>query len=424
MKKSLFTLLLLLSCCAWSDAANTCTLPDVPTAREQAKQQNKPIIILRHGSDWLHDDAAICRKWQKLIDSPELAGKAVYGQFDDTTGQENGDIRKKILPVECFNMPEVVVMAADGTLMAVLPTKMVRGKEASITKVINKMIEIYPEFCQLAEKARSTNGPEGAKAAGQALDLLYARDAVRCRALIDIINKKDPNDTTGYRSQYGLEHMGMYKEINAILKGGPEGQLKDAERKFDDAIKYVEKVLKNKRLKGERRQQWLCGLAYAHRERIRSTKGTDWTPCLKALKEAVDINPDNEIGIGAAKYHKYLDPDSYYVIKNDFYEGSDQTLHFEKEWRMDVTHHIKGPSTYTFSLVPCSNGRLDTRDFRVYVNGKLADQIDDDKKITKTVDFDLSSLPSGKAKVEVRLRATCRDGWFGCSGHIKMEKKK
>lgn len=423
MKKSLFTLFVLMSSFAVVEAANTCTLPTVPETKEQAKTQKKPIIILRHGSDWLHDDARICSKWKTLISKPEFAGKAIFGQFDDITGQK-GDERQKILPVECFNMPEVVIMAPDGTLMAVLNTKMMRGKEEAQAKVIAKMIEIYPEFDALAEKARSTKGEEAAQAAGKALDMLYARDAVRCRALIDIINKQDPNDTTGYRSQYGLEHMGMYKEINAILKGGPEGQLKDAERKFDDAIKYVEKVLKNKRLKGERRQQWLCGLAYAHRERIRSTKGTDWTPCLKALKEAVDINPDNEIGIGAAKYHKYLDPDSYYVIKNDFYEGSDQTLNFEKEWRMDVSHHIKGPGTYTFSLVPCSNGRLDTRDFRVYVNGKLADQIDDDKKITKTVDFDLSSLPSGKAKVEVRLRATCRDGWFGCSGHIKMEKKK
>lgn len=422
MKKTLFTLLVLLSSAALADTANTCKLPDVPTAKEQAKQASKPVIILRHGSDWLHDDAAICRKWQKIIEKPELADKAIYGQFDDVTGQK-GDERKKILPVECFNMPEVVVMSPNGTLMAVLPTKTVRGKEDRIVKILAKMIEVCPEFTQLVEKAGKTDGVEGAKAAGEALDLLYQRDAVRCGALHGIINKKDPDDTSGYRSMYCLEHMGMYREINNRLKGGPEGQLKDADRKFDDAVKYVEKVLKNKKLKGERRQQWLCGLAYAHRERIRSTKGTDWTPCLKALKEAVDINPDNEIGIGAAKYHKYLDPDSYYVIKNDFYEGSDQTLNFEKEWRMDVSHQMDGPGTYTFSLVPCSNGRLDTRDFRVYVNGKLADKIADDKKITKTVDFNLSSLPSGNPKVEVRLRATCRDGWFGCSGHVRMEKK-
>lgn len=422
MKTTLFTLLVLLSSMTVADAANTCRLPDVPTAKEQAKQAAKPIVILRHGSDWLHDDAAICRKWQKIIESSELAGKAVYGQFDDVTGQE-GDTRKKILPVECFNMPEVVVMSPNGTLMAVLPTKMVRGKEAGIKKVLTRMIEICPEFTQLVEKAEKTDGAAGAKAAGEALDLLYQRDAVRCGALHGIINKKDPEDTTGYRSMYCLEHMGMYREINNRLKGGPEGQLKDAERQFDDAIKYVEKVLKNKRLKGERRQQWLCGLAYAHRERIRSTKGTDWSPCLKALKEAVDINPDNEIGIGAAKYHKYLDPDSYYVIKNDFYDTFDQTLNFEKEWRVDVSRHIDGPGTYTFSLIPCYNGRLDTRDFRLCVNGKEVDKIADDKKITKIVDFNLSSLPSGKPKVEVRLRATCRDGWFGCSGHIKMEKK-
>lgn len=422
MKKSFITLLLLLGCCAWSDAANTCTLPDVPASRELAQQQNKPIVIFRHGSDWLHNDAEACSKWAKLIASPELAGKAVFGQYDDVTGQKS-DVRKKMLPVECYNMPEVVIMTPKGVLMAVIPTKTMKGKESAIVKIIAKMIDIYPQFNELAEKAASAEGIAGAKAAGEALELLYQRDAVRCGSLLGIINKKDPEDTTGYRSQFALEHMGMYREINNRLKGGPEGSLKDANRDFDTAIKYVENVLKNKRLKGERRQQWLCGLAYAHRERIRATKSSDWTPCLKALKQAVDINPDNEYGIGAAKYHRYLDPDSYYVIQNDFYEGFDQTLGFEKEWRMDVSHHMKGPGTYTFTLEPCSNGRLDTRDFRVYVNGKLADKIDDDKKITKTVDFDLSSLPTGKAKVEVRLRATCRDGWFGCSGHIRMEKK-
>lgn len=424
MKKTLFTLLVLLAGFAAADTTNSCKLPDVPTAREQAKQQKKPIIILRHGSDWLHDDAAICRKWQKIIDSPELAGKAVYGQFDDTTGQENGDVRKKILPVECFNMPEVVVMAADGTLMAVLPTKMVRGKEAGIIKVLSKMLEIHPEFSQLAEKANKTEGIEGAKAAGEALDLLYQRDAVRCGALHNVINKKDPEDTTGYRSQYCWEHMGMYGQINSILKGGSEGQLKGADRKFDDAIKYVQKVLKNKRLKGERRQQWLCGLAYIYRERNGSTKSDDWKPCLDALKEAVEINPDNEIGIGAAKYHKFLDRDAYYVIKNDFYDSGDQVVGYDKEWRIDVSHHIKGPGTYTFYLEKTKTGRMDTKDFRIYVNGKLADKSDDPSKVTDKVDFDLNSLPSGKPKVEVRLLSRCYDGWFASAGFIRMEKKK
>lgn len=423
MKKTLFTLLVLLSSLATGYAANTCTLPDVPTAREQAKQQNKPIIILRHGSDWLHDDAAICRKWSSLISSPELAGKAIYGQFDDVTGKK-GDERQKILPVECFNMPETVVMAPDGTLMAVLNTKMMRGKEAAITKVLTKMIEICPEFSKLAEQARSAKGEEAALAAGKALDMLYARDAVRCRALIDIINKQDPNDATGYRSQYGLEHMGMYKEINAILKGGPEGKLANADRKFDDAIKYVQKALKNKRLKGERRQQWLCGLAYIYRERNHSTKSDDWKPCLDALKEAVEINPDNEYGIGAAKYHRNLDRSAYYVIKNDFYDSGDQVVGYDKEWRVDVSHHIKGPGTYTFTLEKRKTGRMDTKDFSLYINDKLVEKCADPAKVTNTAEFTISSLPAGKPKVEVRLLSRCYDGWYACSGVIKMKKKK
>ncbi len=423
MKKTLFSLLVLLAGFAVADTINSCKLPDVPTAREQAKQSNKPVIILRHGSDWLHDDAAICRKWQKIINSSELAGKAVYGQFDDVTGQK-GDERKKILPVECFNMPEVVIMAPDGTLMAVLPTKMVRGKEESMVKIMKKMLEVYPEFCKLAEKARTTDGIEGAKAAGQALELLYDRDAVRCRALIDIINKKDPEDTTGYRAQFCWEHMGMYREINNRLKGGPEGKLQGKERDFDAAIKYVSKVLKNKRLKGERRQQWLCGLAYVYRQRNNDTGNDDWKPCLDALKEAVDINPDNEYGIGAAKYHRNLDRNAYYVIKNDFYDSGDQVVGYDKEWRIDVSHHIKGPGIYTFTLEKRKTGRMDTKDFRIYVNGKQVGKCDDPTKVTNTADFDLTSLPSGKPKVEVRLLSRCYDGWYACSGVIKMEKKK
>lgn len=423
MKKSLFTLLLLLSCCAWVDAANTCTLPDVPTAREQGKQQNKPIIILRHGSDWLHDDAAICRKWQDTISHESLKGKAVFGQFDDVTGQK-GDERKNILPVECFNIPEVVIMAPDGVLMAVIPTKMVRGKEGAMLKVMEKMLEICPEFCKLVAKARSTEGVEGAKAAGRALELLYPRDAARCRALIDIINKKDPEDTTGYRSQFCWEHMGMYREINNRLKGGPEGKLQGKERDFDAAIKYVKKVLKNKRIKGERRQQWLCGLAYVYRQRNNSTGNDDWQPCLDALKEAVDINPDNEYGIGAAKYHRNLDRSAYYVIKNDFYDSGDQVVGYDKEWRIDVSHHIKGPGIYTFTLEKRKSGRMDTKNFRIYVNGKQVGKCDAPDKVTNTADFDLSSLPSGKPKVEVRLLSRCYDGWYACSGVIKMEKKK
>lgn len=423
MKKSIFTLLVLMSSFAVADAANSCKLPTVPEAKEQAKTQNKPIVILRHGSDWLHDDAEVCRKWQKIIDQKELSGKAIYGQFDDATGQK-GDERKKILPVECFNMPEAVIMAPDGTLMAVLNTKMMRGKEASITKVINKMIEICPEFCKLAEKARSTDGIEGAKAAGQALELLYDRDAVRCRALIDIINKKDPEDTTGYRALFCWEHMGMYGQINNRLKGGPEGKLQGKERDFDAAIKYVSKVLKNKRLKGERRQQWLCGLAYVYRQRNNDTGNDDWKPCLDALKEAVEINPDNEIGIGAAKYHRNLDRNAYYVIKNDFYDSGDQVVGYDKEWRIDVSHHIKGPGIYTFTLEKRKTGRMDTKDFRIYVNGKQVGKCDDPAKVTNTADFDLTSLPSGKPKVEVRLLSRCYDGWYACSGVIKMEKKK
>lgn len=418
--KTHFLTLLFLICAAGSPllAANTCDLPTYAEAREQAKQTGKALIILRHGSQWLHDDARICSKWDKITKEDSLKG-ALFCQFDDVLGQKE---RNKALPLECWNVPEVLVLAPDGTFMARLSTKIVRGKQETIIKRLEKALSIQPEFSKGLDEARALKGKEAAKKAGETLQLLHPDDALRCRALKDIIQNNDPQDETGYRSQFCLDHMGMYREINNRLKGGPDGSLKNADRDFDSALKYVKKVLKNKRLKGERRQQWLCGLAYVHRERIRATKDDNWKPCLDALQEAVDIDPKSETGIGAAKYHRYLDPDSYYEFDDGFYEGGDQTLGFEKEWRVDVSKQMDGEGSYTFSLVPYHNGRLFTRNFRLFINGKQVDAIDDPNKDTKSVNFNVSSLPRN-AKVQVRLIARCQDGWFGCSGEFRMEKQ-
>ena len=137
----------------------------------------------------------------------------------------------------------------------------------------------------------------------------------------------------------------------------------------------------------------------------------------------IALDPDTQYAKGAKRFVHYWSSDSVTIIENGFYESGHQTLGFEKDWRVNVTDSIDGPGEYTFSLIPVDNGGMVTRNYRLLVNGKEVAKADAPAdKNTKTVQFKVPAVPKG-AKVEVQLTAQCNDGWFGCSGHIRMEKK-
>lgn len=402
--------------------ASTVSFPDVPAAKEQAREANQPALILWYGSDWMPDAAALCKEWESFS---RTGLPVVFGQFDERLGLK-GD-RNKVLPVEHYNLPAVVLLAPDGTFMAEYTgadVKHPKKLEASLRKLLPKAAE----FVKLAAQARQTPGVEGARAAGQALSLVPVKDATRNTELTRLIHEKDPQDTTGYRSLFALEHMGMYKEINMLLQGGADGKLKGAERDFAAAERYVRAALGHKMLKGERLQQWMSGLAYIQKEKLLSSP--DWQKEGKKRKSLADaykaiarIDPKSQYGKGAARLARYWDPQSFYTIKDHFYNSGDQTHNFDKDWHIDVTQSINGKGDYIFSLIPMDNGPMETRHFRLVANGKeIAKAKIDPAANTKTVEFAVPALPKG-TKVEVWLTAKCYDGWFGCQGFVEMKKK-
>ncbi len=417
MKNTLLTIALLPSV-ALACAAATVSFPDVAAAKEQAKSSNKPALILWYGSDWMPGVDALCNSWEEFSRS---GLPVVFGQFNEHLGFKGN--RNKVLPVEHYNLPAAVLLAPDGTFMAEFA-----GAEAkSPQKLAGKIKGLLPKaasFAELAAKARQTPGVEGAQAAGQALSLVPMEAAMRNQELTRIINEKDPQDTTGYRSLFGLEHMGMYKEIKTLLQGGADGGLKGAARDFDAAERYVRHVINRKMVTGERLQQWLAGLAYVQRERMLSSQGKPQTkPLVDTYKAIAKIDPKSQYGKGAAKLAHYWNPNTFNAIKGNFYNSGDQTHGFEKDWHVDVSRSINGKGDYTFSLIPMDNGAMVTRNFRLVANGKeIARGKADPGTNTKTVDFSVPSLPKG-AKVEVWLTAQCNDGWFGCQGFVEMKKK-
>lgn len=406
--------------------ATTLSFPDVPTAKEQAFKSGKPCLVVWYGSDWQPDVASFCKRWETIAD--QRKDSFVFAQFDDKTGL-NVDVRKKVLPIEHYNLPAVVLLAPDGTFMAEFSGPAVQEGSDALQKRLLELGRLAPKFALMVQATKDKTGPAAAAAAGKALELLPVEFAVRCGSLTSIIRKEDPQDTTGYKALFAMDHMAMFGEIKGILHGGKDGKLSGKDRKFDEAEAYVRKVLATELMQQkkyrQRRQQWLAGLAYVVRERIVSTTTPDkrdTTPIVKIYKEIVKLDPDSQLGKGAKRWIHYWDADSVTVIDNYYYDSSHQTLGFEKDWRVNVTGSVDGPGTYTFSLIPVDNGGMVTRNYRLLVNGKEVAKADAPAdKNTKTVKFEVPAVPKG-AKVEVQLTARCNDGWFGCSGYIRMQK--
>ncbi len=428
MKTALLTLSLAMGLLPLATAA-TLPFPDVPAAKEQAKSAGKPTLVLWHGSDWMEESSTLCREWQKLAAATDMPLPVIFAQFDEKTGTTDEERNRMAMPFPEYDLPVAHLYAPDGTFIAAYRGKAVlsaTGMQKSVQKTLAKL----QQFTALVKQARETQGKESAVAAGKALSLLAIQDACRHKELTSLLNKHDPQDETGYRSMFCYEHMGMYKLINNTLKGGAEGSLGGADRKFAEAEKMLKDILSRRggsqpELDPEIEQMWLAGLYYVQKERMCSTgkKPEDLKQVLSTLKRIVKIDPKSEYGVGAKAYHRYWDPESYFEIKDFFYDASTQTKGFEKDWHIDITKRVKSSGTHTITLVPCFNGSMVTRNYRLVINGKeVARPAVDPKTNTKTVDLSIPDFPKG-AKIEVWLTAQCNDHWLSCSGRIDVKKK-
>lgn len=398
--------------------------PDNRDARAQAKEENKPALILWHGSDWLKDTEELATEWNKLA---TMKLPVVLGQINECSGavRELSE-REKLLPTGAFmNLPVAVLLAPDDTLLAVYRGKAVRTA-AAMEAAVQRTLAQMPQYMALVDKARNTPGVEGARAAGEALAMMPYADAMRNHDLKKILNDKDPEHRTMYRYLYGMDHMGMYDEINAVLNGGKgaDARFRGGERKFAEAQAFVQKVLAAHPMNIDLQQQWNSGLAYAYREQYTSTKdAAAKQKMLDCYRRVVEIDPASEYGKGAARWVRYWDDSVYYEFEEPYYDREHQTHGFEKEWRVNVSSSMKGPGTYVFSLQPLLDGSMVTRAYKLYANDKhVADATTPEDVNTKTVEFKVPRTLKGK--VEVRFRAQCNDGWYECSGKMVMEKKK
>lgn len=301
------TLFLMMALLAPLGAQAALPFPTVEPAKQQAKTEGKPALILWYGPQWQYDAPDIEAQWQQLA----AAGlPVVIGQYTDDMGQKWDD-RWRTVGFNPYNAPLGYLFAPDGTFMACYPRPVALSAEKTAAAV-KAALEILPRFTELVAKARSEKGIPAATAAGQALELLALNDAYSQAELKKIITAQDPDNKTGYSDLFCTDHMAMYNRINKAMEG-PDGKLRGGDRKFADGYALVNGVLATPHeMKPEQRQMWLCGLAYVYREEFRATGKPELRQkMLDTYAEVVKVDPASEYGIGAEGYiHYWAKPDA------------------------------------------------------------------------------------------------------------------
>lgn len=404
--------------CLCTLSATALSLQDVPAGQEQAKKENKPLLVLWHGSDWMGSaDKELQSEWEKLK-AEQLP--VVLAQYDDKLGQDR-PARKKVLPVTEFNLPCAVLLLPDGTLFTTYTGKNVRTAKGML-KVLSKSEAKLKSFRALTEKAKAAKGVEAATAAGQALALLSFEDARRCGSLKEIIQRQDPKDETGYHEVFLQGHENV---INALSAKMEEGGKKGKNRDFAAAAAMAEKVLAQKNLTKEAEQRWLAGLAYVQREKFNEEGNNDWKAFRATCERIVKVDAKSDYADGARFFLHYYDTKKPFIITHGYYNRDVMPKFFEKPWEVDVSSALNGGGTYTFRLKPDekTSDRLVTKDFILSIDGKTVDKVSKEIKYGDPVTFKVPASAPKKGKMTVQCTVRCNDGGLNCSGYIEMKKE-
>ena len=399
-------------------------LPDIEQARATARSAGKPLLAVWYFSEQAPDAVKKAYSgWEGL--GSELPG-IVVSQYDElpTIPAEK---RAEKTGVHMYNLPCALLYTPEGDFFASVDRNTTLNAE-KLAEQVKKLSADVPKFAELLKKAAeadSGNNKAAAEIAGKALALMPAQDVSRQRRLVEIINRNDPDDTTGMRAMYTIDHLGMYRQINLILTGGDQGGLSGANRRFNEALEYVDRALAHKELKGERRQQWMAGRAYVMREKLGSQPGDwaskDYRPLVQYYRDIAKLDPKSQYGIGAAAYADYWDKEAPCIITSMFYD-SRYARKRPTAWHVDVTKSIKGAGTYEFKLVPTIDNAMEARDFRLFIDGReVAKSSEDPNANVRSATFKVPAVKKG-AKVEVRLINHCKDHWLASSGFIEMNK--
>lgn len=409
---------------AVTGGASAALLP-LQEAQKKAEAENKPIVLLWSGSDWMQGADALQTKWTALSESN--AAPVVWALFDETTKTTPDELKAAGLPVEVWNLPAVLVMTPQKKLVAQF-SPAVASNPARAAQKIESAVATAQKQEALLKKAAAATGVDKARLIGQALDCMELIDAVSRKDLIDGLGKADPQDETGYVFKYALGAMPktpgavsqLYKKVNErMTKGGKKGK----ERDFSAADNFLAGKLASTVLDTPQKQQLLAARAYVAREKYRSTGAAGAkNQMLSFFRDIYLLDRKSELGKGARGYIEYF-------TKPILLNGLDfESVHLRKEfhpWTINATKYVTSPGIYEIRRVHDGGpDSVSVRNARILVDGKAAAELPADQRDKNRDSFELA-LPELKpgSRVQIEMEARGNGHWLSTWGHIEIRKK-
>lgn len=409
---------------ALSTGAAAALLP-LHDAQKKAQEENKPIVLLWSGSDWMPGASTLHKNWEALSNSS--SSPVVWALFDETTRVTPEQLKAAGMPVEVWNLPAVLVMTPEKKLLAQLPPS-VASNTSLAAKRIDSVVSMADKQKQLLQQAASEKGAAKARLIGKALDSMALFDAIARKDLLDELKKADPKDESGYVFKYSLGAMPktpgavseLYKKVNALMT--EQGAKKGKDRNFDAADRFLSEKLALPVLDKPQKQQLLAARAYVAREKYRSGDEAARDAMLGLFREIYKLDRKSELGKGARGYIEYF-------TKPILLNGLDfDSVHLRKTfhpWVVNATKYMKTPGTYEIRRVHDGGpDSVSVRNARILVNGRVAAELPPDLK-DKNLDAFTLTVPALKpgSSVQIEMEAKGNGHWMSTWGHIEIEKK-
>lgn len=410
---------------AVTGGASAALLP-LQEAQKKAEAENKPIVLLWSGSDWMQGADALQQKWTVLSESN--AAPVVWSLFDETTKTTPDELKAAGLPVEVWDLPAVLVMTPQKKLVAQF-SPAVASNPALASQKIESAIAAARQQEALLKKAASATGRDKARLIGQALDCMELVDAVSRKDLLEELGKADPQDETGYVFKYALGAMpktpaavsSLYKKVNELMTEG--GKKKGKDRDFSAADRFLTEKLASTVLDTPQKQQLLAARAYVAREKYRAAGGEEAkNQMLSFFRDIYQLDRKSELGKGARGYVEYF-------TKPILLNGLDfESVHLRKEfhtWTINASKYMMSPGIYEIKRVhDGGSDSVSVRNARVLVDGKVAAELPADQRDKDCDSFELA-LPALKpgSRVQIEMDARGNGYWLSTWGHIEINKK-
>lgn len=379
-------------------------LPAYHEVKDEAKKDNKYMIVVWAGTDWSAKSRAVSRAVERISkETSEPLLWCIQDEREDLTPEEQ---KRPKPPGEIWNIPAIQVVSPTGDM--VFLHEGVSGENLnSVIKQAAEAIKQQNKANAIWEKADSVSGPAAAKLYGDGLQLLPPYAASARKDILNKVKKADPEDTKGVNFKTTFYYLPYIEGVQRMVKDSEkDGGQKDYQKAHD----FVNKRLKTPGLTPLQKQQIMAARFWLFNNEGKKDQA------LKTLKDIAKISPKSLMGVGAHNYYRYLTEPV--TLKGTRFTGYDLRPTFTPT-RVNVSHMLNGPGNYkiTFKM---NDGGCNIRNPRFMRGTRVVAELPNDQQNKNGREFTLRL--SGTEKPD--LVFDCQGyGWFALDCDIVVTKE-